>query len=51
MIAPILKMIGLRKYFEVPPLNFGEVVKAGNVTDNISLFRTETREMALGLVI
>ena len=43
LIAPVLKMTGLRNYFKVP---FGEEVKKRH---NNSFFKTETWDMALGL--
>ena len=45
LIAPILKMIGLKKHFEVPPSFIGEEMKKRH---NINLFKSETWEMPLG---
>ena len=46
IIAPVIKSMGLKKYFEVPPPMFGEEFKKRH---NVSLFRTETWEIILGI--
>ena len=46
LIAPILKMIGLKKYFDVPPPIFGEEMKKRHTSN---FFKTETWELAVGL--
>ena len=46
LIAPILKMIGLKKYFDVPPPIFGDEMKKRHMSNS---FKTETWELALGL--
>ena len=46
MIAPILKKIGLKKYFDVPSSVFGEEMKKRH---NSNCFKTDTWEMAIGL--
>ena len=45
LIAPVLKMLGLRKYFEVPSI-VGEEIKKRH---NNSFFKTYTWEVALGI--
>ena len=44
LIAPVLKMMGLRKYFEIHPVFRGEIKKRHK-----SFFKTETWDVALGL--
>jgi len=46
MIAPILKMVGLKKYYEVPSSIFGEEMKRRHLS---SLFKTDTWEVVFGL--
>ena len=46
MIAPILKIIGIKKYFEVPSAAFGEEVKKRH---NSNCFKTDTRDVAVGV--
>ena len=46
MIAPILKMIGLKQYFENASLMYGEEMKKRH---NSSLFKVDTVEMATAL--
>ena len=45
LIAPILKMTGLKKYFEVPSSFFGKEMKKRH---NSNLFRADTIELAIG---
>jgi len=46
MIAPILKMIGLKKYYEAPSSFFGEEVKKYH---NGNFFKSDTWEVVLGV--
>ena len=46
LIAPILKVIGLKKYFDAPPPIFGDEMKKRHMSNS---FKTETWELALGL--
>ena len=46
LIAPILKSMGLKRRFEVPPPIFGEEFKKRH---NFSLFRTDTVEITIGI--
>ena len=46
IIAPVLKSMGLKRRFEVPPPIFGEELKKRH---NVNLFRTDTLEISIGI--
>ena len=46
IIAPVIKLMELKQYFEVPRSMFGEEYKKRH---NVSLFRTETWEAIIGI--